>query len=466
MTDKIVLADVAGTYDVTNINANFQAIGDLLNNLVLTRDDVGTIKSNVDMNGFRIVNLPKPTSPNEAARFGDIVDPDLLQSIAAQAEASAAKAAAVSASLNDISTTVDAVNAAKNTTVAAKDTAVNAASNLTTAVATATQKATDATTQAGVATTKAGEAAASATAASTSAGTASQKASDAAASAQQAADSAAAATGAVVKSVAGKTGDVSLVKGDVGLGNVDNTSDVNKPVSTAQQTALNAKVDTSSRTAANGVVALNASRNAVLPNVAGTFNSVVTNTNTAARTYTLPDKDGTVAMIADTGAMVLLAQATTASAVANVDFLTTFSSTYDKYVIEISNALPATLGSALQMRFAKAGVVDTASLYIVAGSAGSGTVGADSQPVINISGNTSTVVNATCDVRNANSTTIKGTSVRSMYQGTPGDGTTWAQQAVEWGYRGTTTITGFRLFWSSGNFTTGTVVRVYGIKNS
>lgn len=35
-----------------------------------------------------------------------------------------------------------------------------------------------------------------------------------------------------------------LVKADVGLGNVDNTSDANKPVSTATQTALNAKQDT------------------------------------------------------------------------------------------------------------------------------------------------------------------------------------------------------------------------------
>lgn len=34
-----------------------------------------------------------------------------------------------------------------------------------------------------------------------------------------------------------------LVKGDVGLGNVDNTSDANKPVSTAQQTAIDAKVE-------------------------------------------------------------------------------------------------------------------------------------------------------------------------------------------------------------------------------
>ena len=36
---------------------------------------------------------------------------------------------------------------------------------------------------------------------------------------------------------------LSLVKGDVGLGNVDNTSDANKPVSTAAQTALDAKAD-------------------------------------------------------------------------------------------------------------------------------------------------------------------------------------------------------------------------------
>lgn len=38
---------------------------------------------------------------------------------------------------------------------------------------------------------------------------------------------------------------LSLVKGDVGLGNVDNTSDASKPVSTAQQTALDLKVDKS-----------------------------------------------------------------------------------------------------------------------------------------------------------------------------------------------------------------------------
>lgn len=47
----------------------------------------------------------------------------------------------------------------------------------------------------------------------------------------------------IVISVNGRTGEVILTKTDVGLSNVDNTSDKNKPVSTAQQTALNTKTD-------------------------------------------------------------------------------------------------------------------------------------------------------------------------------------------------------------------------------
>lgn len=52
----------------------------------------------------------------------------------------------------------------------------------------------------------------------------------------------------VVQSVNGQQGIVVLAKGDVGLDQVQNTSDANKPVSTATQTALNAKVSTSGAT--------------------------------------------------------------------------------------------------------------------------------------------------------------------------------------------------------------------------
>ncbi len=48
-----------------------------------------------------------------------------------------------------------------------------------------------------------------------------------------------------VTSVNGRTGDVVLNKSDVLLGNVDNTSDIDKPISTAVQDALNTKLDIS-----------------------------------------------------------------------------------------------------------------------------------------------------------------------------------------------------------------------------
>jgi hypothetical protein len=52
-------------------------------------------------------------------------------------------------------------------------------------------------------------------------------------------------SGTNIKTIEGQSllggGNIDLSKSDVGLGNVDNTSDANKPISTATQTALNAK---------------------------------------------------------------------------------------------------------------------------------------------------------------------------------------------------------------------------------
>ena len=56
---------------------------------------------------------------------------------------------------------------------------------------------------------------------------------------------------APVTSVNNKTGAVTLAKGDVGLSNVDNTSDANKPISKATQAALNNK---QSKITANGIL--------------------------------------------------------------------------------------------------------------------------------------------------------------------------------------------------------------------
>lgn len=54
------------------------------------------------------------------------------------------------------------------------------------------------------------------------------------------------------------TSDVTVTKGDVGLGNADNTSDLNKPISTATQTALDAKLNNSQKGVAGGLAELDA----------------------------------------------------------------------------------------------------------------------------------------------------------------------------------------------------------------
>ena len=68
-----------------------------------------------------------------------------------------------------------------------------------------------------------------------------------------------------VTKVAGKTGAVTLAKGDVGLGNVDNTSDANKPISNATQVALNGKQDALTGTQGQ-VVGFDENGNAVAQN--------------------------------------------------------------------------------------------------------------------------------------------------------------------------------------------------------
>lgn len=60
--------------------------------------------------------------------------------------------------------------------------------------------------------------------------------------------------------------DLALVKADVGLSNVDNTSDADKPVSTAQQTALDLKEDTANKGAISGYAGLDALQKLLLAN--------------------------------------------------------------------------------------------------------------------------------------------------------------------------------------------------------
>lgn len=81
---------------------------------------------------------------------------------------------------------------------------------------------------------------------------------------------------------------------DVGLGNVDNTSDLNKPISTATQNALDLKFSADSVDIADGVPGLTQFKINFM-NELGTDKSFFTNANAASRLYTFQDRDGIIA---------------------------------------------------------------------------------------------------------------------------------------------------------------------------
>lgn len=80
-------------------------------------------------------------------------------------------------------------------------------------------------------------------------------------------------SGTNIRTVEGNTllasGNVDITKSDVGLSNVDNTSDANKPVSTAQQTALDLKENT-----ANKATDLTSPSNTTFPTTLAVANSL------------------------------------------------------------------------------------------------------------------------------------------------------------------------------------------------
>lgn len=81
---------------------------------------------------------------------------------------------------------------------------------------------------------------------------------------------------ASVTSVNGQTGVVVLGKSDVGLGNVDNTSDANKPISSATQTALNGKAATTHTHTASQVTDFNTAADARITAQKATANGLAT----------------------------------------------------------------------------------------------------------------------------------------------------------------------------------------------
>ena len=161
-----------------------------------------------------------------------------------------------------------------------------------------------------------------------------------------------------------------ITKTDVGLANVDNTSDANKPVSTATQTALDLKANLANPTftgtvnaaaltlsgdlTVNGTTTtvnsttVNVSNAFVFEGTANDFETTLTITDpTADRTITLPDSTGTVALTSDItvtpSSTNTLTNKTLTSPKINEDVAVTATATELNYVDGVTSAIQTQL---------------------------------------------------------------------------------------------------------------------------
>ena len=209
-------------------------------------DAESSAASAASANGYATAAAASATTASNAATAADASKTAAAGSATtATTKAGEAAASATTASGAATTATTKAGEASNSATTASA-----AATTATTKAGEASASATTASNAATAATTKASEASNSATTATTKAGEASASASaaeqaklDAQAAAQQAAG------GGEPTIIAGNTGQYwrgdktwqTLNSAAVGLGNVNNTSDASKPISTAQQTALDGK---------------------------------------------------------------------------------------------------------------------------------------------------------------------------------------------------------------------------------
>lgn len=316
---------------------------------------------------------------------------------------------AVEAQADTVATAADAVATAADRVQTGLDAVATAADRVQTGLdrTAADGSASTATTQAGIATTKAGEADASAIAA---------------------AASAASISGGPVTSVNGMTGVVTGLQAAL----VSGTS-----IKTVNSTSL----------LGSGDVAVQATL------VSGTSIKTVNSTSLLG--------SGDIAI--GSGALTLLATLTPTAA-ANVDFLSTFSSTYDNYLIIGQGLKPATT-TRLLMRLANSGTADSASNYYETFNS---PITAAAALVYVASADTLAAgkgIYFSINLVNANSASdLKFISSESMTQenATP----SYTHKPTGVAYKGAA-VSGFRLYWDSGsNFSATGKVRVYGYANT
>lgn len=228
-------------------------------------------------------------------------------------------------------------------------------------------------------------------------------------------------------------------KADIGLGNVDNTSDANKPVSTAQATAIGAKQD--ALVSGTNIKTINSS------SILGTGDLVV-------------------------GSDLKLVGSATASTSATIEF-TGLGSTYQAYMVVISNLIPVTDATALCMRCSTdngSTFISTANIYRHARTAMpssgvlfTGASNGDTQMLIagNQGNNTGESLSCIVKLMNPSSAAYLKVTIEGCYLGA--DAIFYS--LFGGGVIGTGVINAVQFYMSSGNIASGEF-RLYGIKNA
>jgi hypothetical protein len=180
----------------------------------------------------------------------------------------------------------------------------------------------------------------------------------------------------------------------------------------------------------------------------GSGNAIITD-------YTKASGLATVVVAPTPPALVFLA-AVTPTAAANVDFLNTFASTYDEYLI-VGTGIDPSATDSLLLRLAVGGAADSGSNYATSGAA----PGAATSLSIVASVDPANEVSFQLTVYNCNSALNKAT----MWQETHKQNGGAVQGGIGIGlYTNASSVTGFRLYWAgASNFVAKGRVKVYGI---
>ena len=173
-----------------------------------------------------------------------------------------------------------------------------------------------------------------------------------------------------------------------------------------------------------------------------------------------------VEAVSNPSALILIATVTPTVA-ANIDFLNTFSTLYDNYLI-IGSGINTSSNGAVSLRVANAGTVDSGSVYYWNNGAAGATTVARTSMLVN---DTSIIpagkgISFAVNIRNTND----ASGLKVMHSEAMGQTTATPTYANFFGdcvYVPANAISGFRLYLDTGaNFAAVGKIRVYGYQNS